>query len=1127
MALNEPQPYRELIYPFGNAGEIQKIDPAMLSPGQYLRLVNLVAWQEGALRSRNGYAVLTPGGLMGETGPLVYIDGLWELFTGNYDPNFNYLYVSSGGYLYRLAGSPPQIVPSSGSGELYAAKLGPVLLRPSGVAYKKGYTGRPYFYLACPGGMFKDQLKDTPSKDYEVMSKWGLDRPPWPAQAVGWPGGNLKSLYAPYTYVYTLRNPITGHESNPSPLMLERFGVETDPEQGGNIEVWCRPQSPSELGYNRIDPQTGGMWDVVLYRAGGSFSDGLYRRLTILNSAHATPDGYCYHVDNTPDADIAANPIAEFDNDPPVSAMLPTPFVAEIVEVGVIIGPAPGSQIFGQVEVTISVATGLNPGDPLSRALSPGTTILVGQGTDHEEICVVQHISRESEPYRFVTVFQVAHQALERVQTVRRANTPCRYAAVAFNSVFLAGDELNPNVLYKSKPNRPESFPAVVNEVDGSPGSIEVGTPSNPIMNITEFGGVLLCLNKAKIYAVTVYNGVMQVPVETPAQRGLFAPWGWCKADNELYYVSHDGVYAFSGGLAVKKSEAIDHIFRGEYANGFYPISFDPNPGPNGISDLETVLMWYSRDDVFLAYRDTGGVLRRLRYSTRQDRWSSEDVEVDAVLTQAETGKVIFANRNQSGLAVLNQDNIPVTVSQLYTTDACTLANQGGGSAIAASLRTGWMYMGQPAMQKQFGDMVLELENPETEVIVDVYYDFSNTAEERFTLEPQPNRGRYRVPLPLNCGLGKEAWAINVEIQATGKRPVAFHTLTFHFLFLEEIQRGRASDWDNLGYPHDKRLTQLSLEYDSVGHEVQLNLDVTYGVMGTQRALGVRQFTLLSEASSGSTGPLRSRTTFPIDLDQPVKLVRLRPTATYTDFKTWVYHFDYIQYPPDRVLFTEWDDLGYPCEKMLRELILEIDTGGAVCTVEIQADGIPKRRFQVKTNWNNRHHIITLNEPGQEELIGKQFRLVLTPGTNGKSQLFKQQFTAVRLPCLQTFWSSYEQTFGYNGFKFIKQIWLQYDSCAPLLLKVYADDRQKLLETELPQHARRSVERVYLPAASSAGVLNKSRVYSFELVSMDPCCGFRLYGDSSRVEWMPIGADMRQGYQQFVLLSEQERTVMT
>ena len=53
--VNEAQQYRELVYVFNNQGEIEKIDPAALQPGQYLRLVNMCSIQESGIRSRNGY----------------------------------------------------------------------------------------------------------------------------------------------------------------------------------------------------------------------------------------------------------------------------------------------------------------------------------------------------------------------------------------------------------------------------------------------------------------------------------------------------------------------------------------------------------------------------------------------------------------------------------------------------------------------------------------------------------------------------------------------------------------------------------------------------------------------------------------------------------------------------------------------------------------------------------------------------------------------------------------------------------------------------------------------------------------------------------------------------------------
>jgi hypothetical protein len=1123
MALNEAQQYRELVYGFNSTGELQRIDPAALSGGQYIRLVNMVSWQEGAIRSRNGYENMTPGGIAGESATIDHIHSIARLATDDPAADKNYIYVGTGEYVYRLTSEdPPVVVPSPEVGLQYCAALGnpgSTTARWTGLAYRKTSSGKPYLYLASSGRMYKDPLDDNQSEAFAHMVRWGIDPPVWPARATLGGAGNLISLFLPYSYIYTLRNPVTGVEGNPCPLMLESLQITTD-AAGSQISVTVRPNSPSDTNVNDIDPQVTGFRNIVLYRAGGSFSDSLYRRVAVLTGLDGITD--TTFIDDVPDADIASNPTADFDSHRPVTASLPTPFHGTINSYTIQEAQIP---IVGQVEVTVDVEEGLLPDGDFWHTLFPGTVVRVGSGTDHEEWCVVSYITGLTPPYRFVTVFQVAHDPGETIETASRANVPCRFAAHAFNSVFLAGDAFNPETLYKSKTGRPEAFPAVKNEADNSPGSILVGTPSNPIMNITEFGGYLLCLNKSKIYAVSVYNGAMQEPVETAAQRGLFASWAWCKADNELYYLAYDGIYSFSGGQSIKKSEQIDHIFKGEYSSGFYPISLSATPDGTGFSDLDKINLWYLKNEVFVSYVDTAGTRRRIRYSMLYDRWSTEDIYADAVMLEPDTGELLFTDVD-SGIALLNRDNTPVSPTIPHTTDAWSAATHDDGDAISWEAWLGWMFMGQPAMQKQFGDLVLELANPDNPVTVEVYYDFATVATETFTVAAAPTRGRYRIPLPLNCGMGYEAYAISVRLTGTSSQPTHLYTLTFHYLTLEEIQRGRASDWDNLGYYHDKRLTQLSIEHDVVGTDVTLNLDIMYGISGNTQALSVDTFTLSNSAWSSSTGPLRARPTFPINLTTPVKLVRLRPTVTTHDFKNWAYHFEFTQYPPDKVLFTEWDNLGYACEKVLRELIIEIDTGDVECTVNVQADGVTRRTLKVKTTIDSRNLILTLNQPGDEEIIGRQFRLLLAPGTGGKSQLFTHQFTAVREPCTNTFWDSLEQSFQSAGWKFIKQMWVQYRSCGPVVLRVYVEGGELLFEEELTKHERRETERVYLPDASADGVLNKSRVYRFTLEALDPCCGFYLYSDQTRVEWMPVGADMRQAYQSFPLLQPMERPVM-
>ena len=1110
----------------GNRGVVTKLDPAQLAEIQYQKLLNMVSAQEGALRSRNGNQKITTSPLVGPSGPpgiLSNVHTICRLDTGSSDPAENYLYIGGADSIYRYTAEvPPVLVPSAG-GWSFAYPIGLDFVGKKWTAqpFRKSSSGTPYMYFATPSTMRKDVMKETPSGDFELLGRWGSDPPVWPAQAAVTGVGNLASPIAKYNYVYTFRNPSTGHESNPSVPMLESLTV--DASTGSQITVTVRAHCPSEYpdhaaDTDTVNPEVAGWYRTIgIYRKGGSFSDGLYRRVAYI-------DGYfdanvdISFVDDIPDSVIASNPTVDFDNDRPVTTNLPTPLMATVSAVNLI---QAGSTITGKVELTLDVLQGFASGETdLRTVLHPGTAITIGMGLANEERCVVASMGWIP-PYKIIVCVQQAHSTDESVYTSAISNQPCPYSAVAFNSIFLAGDAYNPNLLYKSKTGRPEAFP-VVNLTDGSPGNIEVGAAGDPIMNICEFSGSLVCLNKAHLYLINVWNGVMQTPQVMPAQRGLFARWGFCKADNEIWYMGYDGIYSWAGGQSTKRSEAIDPIFKGEFFNGFYPISFSTVEDANGISDLERIKFTYRHNEVFILYRDTSGVDRRLRYHTLYDRWSTEDITSDCAMVEEITGRALFSKAT-AGVAALYLDDSPTTAAEVHTTDGW-VTTQDDGADIAWECRSGWHAMGAPSIQKQFGDIILELQNPANAVTVEVFYDFSDTVAETFTIAAAA--GRRRFVLPINSGAAREAFAISFRFYGAGDQPTTLYSLTYNYLSLEQVQRGRATDWDNLGYPHDKRLEQLSLEYDVRGTDVILNLDIMNGIGGATQTLAVQSFTLSSPALSVPAGPTRARTTFPINDGIVAKLIRLRPTQTGHDVKLWDYYFDFLKYPPDKVFFTEWENLGYPCEKVLRDLILEIDTGGVEATVAIQIDGLTKRSFKIKTIMDDRHLIISLNKQGDPELIGKQFRLLFTPGPGGKVQLFNHQFNAVREPCANIFWSSLEQNFGTNAFKFIKQMWLMYRSCAGVMLRVYTDDQQLLFEKELPAHEHRDVERCYPKAISTAGVLNKSRVYTFTVESREPCCPVYVYADGTFVEWNLFGADMRQGYQRAPLAQPMERTAM-
>ena len=290
-----------------------------------------------------------------------------------------------------------------------------------------------------------------------------------------------------------------------------------------------------------------------------------------------------------------------------------------------------------------------------------------------------------------------------------------------------------------------------------------------------------------------------------------------------------------------------------------------------------------------------------------------------------------------------------------------------------------------------------------------------------------------------------------------------------------------------------------------------MNMDTLSGIDGTTITTPAAQFTL-----SGTT---RGEQTFPIADGTIVKAVRIYPATTNTSFKMWTYVFDFEKFPADKVLTTPWDALGHPCEKVLRNLTLEIDTGGVACSVELQADGVTKQTYSVTTTANDRVRILSCDSDiADTYIIGREFRLKFTPGGGGKAQYFSHAFEKAYEPCPAWHWDSFEQTFGSAGYRYIKQIWLNYRGGA-LTLKVYRDDGTLLYSKSLPAHQQRTTERFYLPAVNG-GVLNKSKGHRIVIDSASQAAPFYLYRDSSRCEVGFLSAGARAGYGQSYLFSD-------
>lgn len=777
-------------------------------------------------------------------------------------------------------------------------------------------------------------------------------------------GKNPKASRVPYDYRYTYYDPETGQESNPSAEMIK--------------PLWIAPwkQSVAVKVTGTSDPKVpsgGSEMSIRIYRRGGSLPDQYRLVGQVTNPGTGSTVTF---VDNAADSDIVGSKLLEFDNDPPVTSKLPVALTARIAS----LEDEGGGGTGGAQKVNRINLTGLPAGfGNVKDSITVGSRVIVGTGATREE-AYVKNVPTDTSAW-IECYLQYAHQPYandpsETVEITSAARVSCDLIAQVGDSLFLAGDPNNPHYLYQSKPGRPDAWPVELDEI-GVVHQIPVSSSSDPIHGITEWQGGVLCMCEKSLYIVKLWQGTMQKPQLLPYPHGLIAKHAWTKADQTIWYLSSDGIYEIRGYQPIKRSEPINFIFTGETVAGLPPLDY---------SKAKDVQFAYINHWVIILYPTATGDRVELRYETIYDRWY---VRKHADPGGSVSATALHVERDDNKLYVSKSVTAISTNAYVYEHDSGTsdgwTVSENDGAAIAFEVAPPPFDVGDPFTEKLFADALIEIENKGSSsatITVETYYNNSDTpdATDTFTLTVPPGRDYY--PLPLQTGSGKQAHVVAFKIKGSVIVPIVLHSLTINYYPIAEIQTGRTYDWDNLGWPYDKRLYQVTFVFETEGQNVTVSMDTIEGIDGSTKVTAKQQFVL------NSASGVRGIKTFPINDGTIVKMVKIRPEVASASFKLITYDFQAEKYPPDIVSFTEWDDGGSPFEKYVQQLSIDVDTGGVAATVKVQADGGDLQTLVITTTANDRRRNLTL----QKALKGRKFRLLATPGVNGKFQLFSHAF---------------------------------------------------------------------------------------------------------------------------------------
>lgn len=839
---------------------------------------------------------------------------------------------------------------------------------------------------------------------------------------------NYSAKLTPYTYVYTYKNSKTGAESNPSIEMVPENGLNII-RQGINVNMLGATTSGSQSFNSDVDK-------ICVYRCGGTFTDGLYRRVGIVSNSDSQLVNF---VDTADDISIAGAPIAEFDNDAPITSDTNREYKEAL-----------SSGITTTGLNTISISSNSYTSAELEKVLTPGTVVNIGGGvagsTGKQESCIVLSVSQSLN--QFTTYTQYTHVAGESVVWDTNAGIATDVVCSAFNRMWLAGDVNNPHVLYSSKTGRPEAFP-VVNQGTGNPHVLAISSPDNPINGIAEFNGEIICLCQNGIYTVRLDNGRLVGPFKTPANRGLVAKYAWGYVDNEIWFLSSDGIYAWGGGAVRKVSFAIDFIFNNKTVNDIYYL--DRSNSYFSLCNIQQ-----KGNEVFFNYINSEGWFFILRYHILFDRWSIDEVydpesntvtpprngldlrpvAVTAIFTEKASNVMYAAKTIETGTSP--SLTYQASLMQYDVVDTYKDSINWGfldttGDSIYYEVKTKFYDMGLALTKKNFTDIGIELTSgyahpsdptdTGNSFFYKIYYDYlsiPDAADSKQIPNASGANPRQIAEFPLQpvgtspnaTSGGKEARAAMFSIWGKSKAYNTFHNFAYTFIPLSDIIKGRVTDWDDLGHPFDKRLFNVTIEYDNNNTELVLYLDTIGGINSATTNSAAQKITLPAKIG-------RAKSSIPITADIVAKLVRLRPQVATTDYQIFNYSFQKEDYPRDIVNNTDWSDLGYPYEKRLYQLYINCDTNGQNVSVDIEADGATLQTVTVNGTAANRMQTVPINK----DLIGKLIRLKVSGSipANGKFQLFDFKFDYEKLPqptVLSTPWND----FGYDYLKYAQQI---------------------------------------------------------------------------------------------------------
>jgi hypothetical protein len=375
---------------------------------------------------------------------------------------------------------------------------------------------------------------------------------------------------------------------------------------------------------------------------------------------------------------------------------------------------------------------------------------------------------------------------------------------IAFNSAA------HPNWFWWTPVNQPYCFPGS-GLVEGN--HAPVGNEGEEIVQATLHGRSLRFYKQGSVWRLTGDPGDLSGDLEkTNAEIGLVGARAICSVGRIDYLVAADGLYACDGESAVKLSQAVDPIFKGEQVT---IVGADPVQGMTTDPDYrKKIAVAHRAGQIWISY-PTGLATTNnatLVYHIASKRWAKDSRAFDALYDEGQAGYLLGQITTRSVLAAVEVQPTPG-------------ARYPSGADV--NWQSGYRDQGFRNRKKQYAEVAVEhsVDRTQSEVqnyAVHAYLDDGATQK---TLSPQlvhatttPGASRVRTVFPIDAashGAAGRNCAVRIDQDGYGFVPLSIYSVELAYYLLPVEALSFDSGVIDLGFPGVKQIAFLEMDIEA------------------------------------------------------------------------------------------------------------------------------------------------------------------------------------------------------------------------------------------------------------------------------------------------------------------------